>query len=572
MDDGAYDRVIEQAECDGWSEFIQTESDRQAIRDGYIYDEMRAQRVIRFIETFTSHSKGRWAGRPFKLLDWQKNRLIRPLYGWVHSKTRIRRFRRAFVTMAKKNGKSAISSAIALYHLVADGERGPDICCVASTRDQADLVYSVSSQMVEASRSLRNLITTNDSRKFMYLKNRQKPGKLRVLSGDAGSAEGVDASLIVFDEVHIQPNKRLWASLRYSGAARAQPLFLAITTAGADRETLWGEQYERACGILDGSIVDVHTFAFVAQVPVNVDFTDDSLWHLANPSLGITVQIDELLDAYNEAKLSVVDLSRFKRYRLNIPEDANAETGIELAKWDECNSDVDDSVLADRPCYGGIDLGMVGSLSALVLVFPLGNRQVAIRSFFWLPELSCSEGHSPYYERYAEWRNQGFLRTTFGEVTDYDQIRRDITGFMPRDVQISSLNEPIVNRYPYLRELGVDPWNAAQLAQQLTGDGFSVVDVRQGFASMTEPIRTIDILYKSGKLLHAGNPIIRWHASNASLKTDGAGNYMFSKIQRHPIDGMSALATAMSVYIRHKGDHETVYSDVDARPDGFIRL
>jgi phage terminase large subunit-like protein len=508
------------AKHEGWDEWVRSEADERAVLAGYEFDIKAAERVRKFLRQFIRHSKGDWAGKPFELLDWQWQTIIAPLFGWMRPDG-TRRYRRGYIEVPKKNGKSCLFSGISLYLLIADKEKGAEIYSAAVDRDQASIVYNEAANMVQASPTLSARLQTVRSTKRIVC--HRTHSLYRALSADVPAKEGLNAHAVLIDELHAQKSRELWDTLRYAGASRRQPLNLSITTAGYDRHSICWEQHEYAERVLDGTIEDLSFFAYISAAGPEDDWTDPAVWQSANPSLGITISVDQFAEDCREAQESPAKENSFRRYRLNQWTEQDVRW-LNMEKWDACAAALPD--LDGRKCFAGLDLSSTTDISALVLVF-LVDDIYRVLPFFFVPEEGARLRERRDHVPYTQWIRQGLIRATPGEVVDYEVIRRKI-------------NE-LGQRYE-IREIALDRWNATQLATQLTDDGFEMVAFGQGYASMNAPTKKLEELVLSGKIAHGGNPVLRWMAGNVSLEKDAADNWKPSKkksVER--IDGIVAM-------------------------------
>lgn len=497
------------------------------------FDEAAADRAVHFFERFLKHHKGKWAGAPFQLLDWQRDRVIRPLFGWKRRDGR-RRFRTAYIEVPRKNGKSTLAAGIALYLLFADGEFGAEIYSAAADRDQAAIVFDTAKTMVEMSPALRKRCEIY-KRSIVVPKTRSV---YRVLSAEAYTKHGINAHGIIFDELHAQPTRDLWDTLTTSTGAREQPLVVAITTAGYDRQSICWEQHEYARQVLEGVIDDPSFLAVVYAADEGDDWRDPKVWAKANPSLGVTVKLEYLRREAERAAQVPAYQNAFRRLHLN--QWTQQETRwLDLAAWDACDGPVDPKALEGRECYAGLDLASVADVAALVLVFPpQGDELYQVLPFFWIPEENMMERSRRDRVPYDAWVRDGLIRATEGNVIDYRQIIADI--------------EALGERF-HIREIAFDRWGAFQVQQQLEGAGFTMVAFGQGFKSMSPPTKELLKLVLARKLAHGGHPVLRWMADNMVVDQDPAGNVKPNKAKsREKIDGMVALIMALDRAIRHQ--------------------
>jgi phage terminase large subunit-like protein len=514
-----------------------SKSDATAQGLEWYYNEQRGSHVVRFFENYLCHSKGRFAGKPFTLLAWQRG-MLEELFGWVRVDNDMRRYRVAYISTAKKNGKSTILAGIGLYLLMADNEGGAEIFSAASDRDQASIVAREASNMVRASPQLARVLEVIDSRRTITY--RKTASFWRVLSGDSFRAEGLNIHGCLFDELHSQRDRRLWDSLRFGGAARAQPLLCSTTTAGYDRTSICYEQYMYAKNVLRDWRYDPQFFPCIHEVEESADWTDPALWPRANPSWRETIDPKDFEADFKESTLSVSKENAFKRYRLN-SWTAQDTAWLKMDAWQACALPPP-GPLKGRECVVGLDLATTFDTSAMVAVFPAEDGTFDVLCQFWIPGDNALERERRDGVPYTKWAENpaNGLKFTDGNVTDYDVIFRDITAFA------ETYN---------VRKICIDRWNATQLALQLQGAGHEVVGFSQGIGSMSPPSKMLENLLASKKLRHAGNLVLGWMASNVSIKTDSNGN--IRPIKPKPgspkrIDGIVSLVMALGGLTSHQ--------------------
>jgi phage terminase large subunit-like protein len=467
---------------------------------------------------------GEFADRPFALLDWQWRDVIGPLFGWKR-RDGTRRFRRAYVEIPKKNGKSTLCAGIALYLLVADGEPGAEVYSAAADRRQASIVFNEAVRMVYASPHLARILEPRTASKRILHPGAQS--FYEALSADVPTKEGLNIHGLIFDELHAQKTRKLWDTLGYGGAARRQPLLVAITTAGVDRDSICYEQHRYAEGVLNGTVEDWSYFAYIRGAGPEDDWADQEVWKQANPSWGVTIKPDTFAEDFKRAKNSVTEQNAFRRYRLNQWTEQEVRW-ISLDRWDACQATYTAEDLTGHACYGGLDLALTTDVAAFVLYFA-DTRTVL--PYFWVPECAVKDRGDKNRFRLDPWVRSGRIHATPGNVIDYDHIR----------VKLNALRTIFD-----IREVAMDRWNSAQLATQLSGDGFKVFLFGQGYASMSGPAKELERLILDRKLQHDGNPVLRWMVSNVAIEQDAAGNIKPSKRKSaEKIDGVVALCMAL---------------------------
>ena len=508
------------------------------------YDKKKADRAVTFIENLC-HTKGKWAGTPFWLLPWQEQ-LIRDIFGIVKADGN-RQFRTAFVEICKKVGKSELAAAVALYLLYADNEPSAEVYGAAADRQQASIVFDVAKQMVEMSPALMKRSKLMGATKRIV--NYSNAGYYQVLSAEVGGKHGFSVSGLVFDEIHTQPNRQLYDVLtKGSSDARQNPLHFIITTAGNDRHSIAFELHTKAVDILEGRRVDPTFYPVVYGLKDDEDWEDEANWYKVNPSLGYTVDIERLRDAYREAKQNPADEITFKWLRCNMWVSSTV-AWIPDAIYMRGNEPIDMDALAGRDCYAGLDLSSTGDITALVLIFPPRDEEekYVLLPYFWIPEETIPRRVKANSVPYDIWEKQGYIMSTEGNVIHYDFIEKFIM----------DLSE----KY-HILEIAVDRWNATQMIQNLEGEGFTIVPFGQGFSSMSAPTKEFYRLLMEGRIIHGGNPVLRWMAGNVVIDTDPAGNIKVTKAKsKEKIDGIVAAIMALDRCIRQEGQSGSVYDE-----------
>ena len=511
-----------------------------------IYDKDAADFAVAFIEALC-HTKGTWAGKPFELIDWQEQ-IVRDIFG-TKKPNNYRQFNTAYIEIPKKQGKSELAAAIALLLCCGDGEERAEVYGCAADRQQATIVFDLAADMVRMCSALNKRVKILASQKRMiYLPTNSF---YQVLSAEAYSKHGFNIHGVVFDELHTQPNRKLFDVMtKGSGDARMQPLFFLITTAGTDTNSICYETHQKAKDILEGRKHDATFYPVIFGAEESEDWTDPETWKKANPSLGITVGIDKVKDACESARQNPGEENSFRQLRLN-QWVKQAVRWMPMEKWDLCAYPVHEDMLKGRVCYAGLDLSSTTDITAFVLVFPPMDEddKFYILPYFWVPEetldLRVKRDHVPY----DVWEKQGFIKTTEGNVVHYGYIEQFI--------------EKLGERFN-IREIAYDRWGAVQMVQNLEGLGFTVVPFGQGFASMSPPTKELMKLTLEGKIAHGGHPVLRWMMDNIFIRTDPAGNIKADKAKStEKIDG--AIATIMGLDRAIRCGNDTSESVYDSR-------
>jgi phage terminase large subunit-like protein len=504
-------------------------------------DKAKAQHAVDFIQSL-KHTKGQWAGQPFILLPWQE-KIIRDIFGTVKGNG-CRQYNTAYIEIPKKNGKSELAAAVALYLLFADDEPGAEIYSAAADRDQAAIVFNVAAEMVRMSPALMKRCRILDSvRRIVVYKT---ASFYRVLSADVKNKHGFNVHGVIFDELHAQPNRELYDVLTEgTGDARRQPLWFIITTAGIDRNSICWEVHEKARQILNGTREDPSFYPVIYGLDDEENWEDEGNWYRVNPSLGTVIDIEKVQAAFNEAKQNVARENNFRRLRLN-QWVKQSMRWMKLDKWDASAGIVDPDKLRGRNCYAGLDLSSTIDLTAFGMVFPDDDGTYDVLMHFWIPEDTMIEKEKRDRVPYSRWVREGYVTATPGDVIDYKFVQSDI--------------EEYAETYD-IREIAFDRWGATKIQQDLTDAGFTMVQFGQGFASMSPPTKELMTLVLGLKLRHGGNPVLRWNIDNLVVRQDPAGNLKPDKEKStQKIDGAVALIMALDRATRH-ADTGSVYDD-----------
>jgi len=502
-----------------------------------VYDKDAADYAVNFIE-FLYHTKGTWAGQPFELIDWQE-RIIRDVFG-ILKPNGYRQFNTAYIEIPKKNGKSELAAAIALLLTCGDGEERAEVYGCAADRQQATIVFDVAKDMVTMCPALAKRVKIMATQKrLIYVPT---GSYYQVLSADVANKHGFNTHGVIFDELHTQPNRKLFDVMtKGSGDARMQPLYFLITTAGDNTNSICYEVHQKALDILNGRKHDATFYPVIYGASQEDDWTDQKVWKRVNPSLGITVGLDKVKSACESAKQNPAEENSFRQLRLN-QWVKQAVRWMPMDKWDKCAFAVNPDDLEGRVCYGGLDLSSSTDITAFVLVFPPGDEddKYSILPFFWIPEDNIDLRVKRDHVNYDLWERQGFLQTTEGNVVHYGYIEQFI--------------EQLGEKYN-IREIAFDRWGAVQMVQNLEGVGFTVVPFGQGFKDMSPPTKELMKLTLEEKLAHGGQPVLRWMMDNIFIRTDPAGNIKPDKEKStEKIDGAVATIMALDRAIRCGND------------------
>ena len=507
------------------------------------YDAEAADYAVNFIRCL-SHTKGTWAGKPFDLIPWQEQ-IVRDIFG-ILKPNGYRQFNTAYIEIPKKQGKSELAAAVALLLTCGDGEERAEVYGCAADRQQASIVFEVAADMIRMCPALnKRCKILSATKRIIY---QPTNSFYQVLSAEAYSKHGFNIHGVVFDELHTQPNRKLFDVMtKGSGDARMQPLYFLITTAGTDTQSICYETHQKAKDILAGRKIDPTFYPVIYGADETDDWTDPKVWKKANPSLGITVGIDKVKAACESAKQNPGEENSFRQLRLN-QWVKQAIRWMPMEKWDACAFPVSEDELEGRVCYGGLDLSSTTDVTAFVLVFPPEDEddRYMILPYFWVPEetldLRVRRDHVPY----DVWERQGYIMTTEGNVVHYGYIEKFI--------------ERLGERFN-IREIAFDRWGAVQMVQNLEGMGFTVVPFGQGFKDMSPPTKELMKLVLEQRIAHGGHPVLRWMMDNIYIRTDPAGNIKADKEKStEKIDGAIATIMGLDRAIRCGNDtRESVY-------------
>tara|TARA_R100000734_G_C3313080_1_gene104314 strand:- start:249 stop:1802 length:1554 start_codon:yes stop_codon:yes gene_type:complete len=511
----------------------------------YYFDKTSAHRAVAFIEKHIQHCKGELAGKPFLLEKWQKEKIIEPLFGWKREDG-TRKYRTAYIEIPRKNGKSSLCAAIALYMLYADGELGAEVISAAADRSQAGIVFEIAKAMVLGNKELskrgkvfRNSVTLEHKNSYY-----------KAISADANTKHGFNCSAIIFDELHAQKTRELFDVLTTSTGARRQPLTICITTAGYDKESICYEVHTYAQQVLSGAIKDESFLPVIFAAGKDDDWTKKSTWKKANPAYGSIIKDEYFAQQFNKANQIASYENTFKRLHLNIWT-TNESKWINDEVWNDCNlGEINVEDFKGRDCFGGLDLASTRDLTALTLVFPNDDGTFEVLPFFFVPESKVYEKKDSDGVDYLAWVNKGFMYMTEGNVVDYNFIQEKI-------YEICEMFNVV--------GIGFDRWNSSQLVINLTEEGVKMNPIGQGFASMSAPCKELEKLVYGKQINHGNHPVLNWNASNVQIQADAAGNIKFSKAKsKSKIDGMVALVMALAQYMnQEEEDSGSVYQDKD---------
>ena len=494
----------------------------------YYYDKQAAEATITFIESLR-HVEGEWAGQHFKLLPFQKNDIIKPVFGLKEFKGGPRLIKECYIEIPKKNGKTTLLAAIELYLLFADGEPGAQIYNCAGDDSQAELLFRTAKHMLLADQELADI--SKQLRTEIHFKNRY----IKKITSKAETKHGLNAHGVIYDELHAARDRELYDTLKYAGSQRVNPLFFQITTAGYDKTSICWDRHEYTRKIIDGIFKDDNFWGIIYAASESDDWKDPKVWQKANPIYkgSKTFQRHFKKDG-TEAINNITVENAFKRLRLNIWTGSEIKW-ISSEDWETGNKPLPD--LTGKTCYGGLDLASTSDTTALVLCFVVDEVSY-IMPFIFVPERMIDERDKRNESFYFKWAREGYLIRTPGNVIDYTYLEKKL--------------EELTQTYNII-SIGYDPFNARQKIIEWQ-DKFNVEfeEYRQGWATMSDPTKEFEKRIKSGKLVHGGHPVLKWMADNAMLRMDVNDNYMVGKgkISKDKVDGVVAAIISVGESIR----------------------
>ena len=474
----------------------------------YYFDEKAADRVLHFFSRL-KHIKAPFTGKPFIPADWQRDLVIRPLFGWKRKDDNSRRFRRMFCEIPKKNGKSTMCAAIALYLLLADKEYGAEIYSAATDKKQARLVFDEAKNMVKYSPFNKSVepYPMKSSTKVILFPSLN--GKYTTVSSDTKSLDGLNASGVIFDELHQLKDAELYNVMTEgSGASRAQPLHVTITTAGsgADKNSVCYSEYEAAKKVIENEKNDEELLGVVFEAGDKDDWTDPRVWAKANPNLGITPTLRSMEHDCKVAQQQVRKQNDFKRRRLNIWT-SQLTRWLDASTWDAAGRKYGLEDLRGLSGFGGLDLSSTLDLTAFCLAV-LKDEGVYLWPYIFIPEMKIEENSKRDHVPYDRWVADGYLFATPGNVVDYDFI-------------MAKMEES--QAFIDLQSVQYDAWRSAQVAAAAEKCNIKMIPVAQSPAGMGAPCFEFERLLVSGRLFHPKNPCMTWAANNIEVRTTYGG-------------------------------------------------
>lgn len=496
-----------------------------AFDKGWYFDRKAAVRAITFIERL-KHTKGEWAGQRFRLEPWQQF-VIWNIFGWKNADG-TRRFRYAYIEIARKNGKTALSAGIGLYMLFADGEARPEVYSAATVKDQAKICFSDAVEIVKAT-DLKNYLTPYRNSIVYELKG----GMMKPLSSDYGTHDGLNPSCGIIDEFHAHKDSGMFDVIKSAFGARRQPLMFIITTAGFNKNGACYAYRDNVIKVLRGVNSDDTLFGIIYTLDDPAEWDNPKMWIKSNPNLGVSLSADYLADQVTDAKNRPEAVRNVMTKNVNLWVDAE-KTWILDDAWMRCCGEMSPEDLVGCECWGGLDLSNISDITAYVLLFHERDR-FQLLPFFWIPKEKMLEKIRKENINYDIWVRSGYVKVTEGNVIDYDFVKADIL--------------EVVSHYD-LKSSAYDRWNSSQTIIDLQNEGMECNPFGQGYGSMSAPSKEFEKLVLSGRIEHFGNPVLRWMLASTVIKTDPAGNIKPDKEKSvQKIDGIVASIMALGEWM-----------------------
>lgn len=497
------------------------------------YDNSRAEHAITFIEKYCKHSKGKQGGKAFILELWQKA-AISATFGFVHKIDGVRKYRELILIVARKNGKSALGSAIALYMLMADGEAGPEVYSAATKKDQAKIIWTEAKRMVKKSPVLAKRAKTL----VAEITTEFNDGSFRPLSSESNSLDGLNVHCSLIDELHAITDKNIYDVIVDGMTAREQPLSIITSTTGTVREGIFDIKYDECCRIINGyndeSYIDERTLPIIYELDKREEWTNPNCWAKANPGLGSIKSLNQLAAKVAKAQSNSLLVKNLLCKDFNIRETVSEA----WLTFEQLNNTATYDIAQLKPRYGigGADLSSTTDLTCATVLFQVpGDNTIYVLQMYWLPEDLLEQRERDDKIPYSIWRDMGLLRTTPGNKVHYKFV--------------SQWYEEVVKEYDiYIYCLGYDRWSAnywVEEMESLIGKD-SMLPVAQGKQTLSGPMKRLGADLEAKIINYNNNPILKWCLSNTSIDIDKNLNIQpcKTKNQRRRIDGMASLLNA----------------------------
>lgn len=498
---------------------------KRAKSAGLVWNEDKAMQAVLFFDLL-QHYKGKFAGQPLSLQPWQRDCIVKPLFGW-YREDGSRRYRQSYIEVPRKNGKTTMTAGFALKGLLMDGEQGAEVYAAATKREQAKILFDDCGKVLGPAikkrvRVLKNAITFE-----------QMNASLKAVSSDYNTLDGLNPHICVVDELHAHKERGLYDVMMSGMGARFSPLMVAITTAGVDRASICWEQREILRNAIEGHVEHDAYHGYVATIDEGDDWEDPLTWHKANPNLGISIYEDSLADFCRSAKVSGSAENNFRRKHLD-QWVGQAERWIGMDKWDACEDSFSEEDMEGLPCWAAVDLAETRDLNAMAIVWRRGEDYY-VKTWFWAPKEAMDERAAYDRRQVVEWMHRGQIASTYGQSADHESIAAQVNALFER-------HQPSA--------LVFDPHISGEFLYHLRNNhGFpedKLCKFNQTIMNYSAPCKSFETLIYQNRLKHDGNPVLRWNISNLAAYQDANANIRpDKKNSADKIDG--AVATIMAL-------------------------
>ncbi|WEV82663.1 terminase large subunit [Bacillus velezensis] len=511
----------------------------------YEYSVSRANHAIEFIENYCKHSKGKWAGQPIELELWQKA-FLSATFGFIHKVDGTRKHREVFLVVARKNGKSTLSSGICLYLQVADGEGGAEVYAVATKESQAKIVWLEAKKMVKKSPALAKRMKTL----VKEITADFNESSFKPVGSDSDTLDGLNVHGASLDEVHAWKHKNLYDVIVDGTTSREQPLILMITTAGTIRESVYDMKYDEAEMLLNGiddpdGYKDDRFLPIIYELDKREEWTDERNWKKPNPGLGTIKKLDALKTKVNKAKANPLLVKNLLTKDFNV-RDTATEAWL---TFEQLNNPATFELTALKPRYGigGCDLSSTTDLTAAKVIFMVsGDPHIYVKQMYWSPEDLLEKRVAEDKIPYDIWHENGLLRTTPGNSVHYKYVTEWF-------VEIQNDHDI------YLPWIGYDRWSAKYWVEEMQGffGMDAMIPIAQGKQTLSGPMKLLGADLENKIVNYNNNPIDKWCLSNTAIDIDKNLNIQPDKTnnQRRRIDGTAALLNAYVVLQEKRNDY-----------------
>lgn len=517
------------------------------------FDPARVDRVLAAFKRLR-HTKGQWAGRELVPDPWQVAYILAPVFGWVRwdedADCYVRMVNHLFAEVPRKNGKTTLAGGIGIYLTCADGEKGAEVVAAATTEKQARFVFDPLRQLALRSPDLSPYVKPLQGR----IVHPRTGSYMEPVASVAEALHGGNIHGGLVDELHVHKSADLLEAIETGTGSRRQPLVAIITTADDGKVgTVYDHRRAYIEKLASRTLTDTATYGVVWCADPDDDPFLEATWRKANPGYGVSPTRSYLRQTANRARNSPLELTAFLRYHLGVRTNTDSRY-LEVAVWDRNAGLLTEDTLTGRTVFGGLDLAATSDLCSLCWTFPAEDGSYDVVWRHWCPDEAFRALNQRTAGAAQVWRDEGWLTVTPGNVADYDYIRNQIN----HDREVFRV-----------AAIGYDPWNASQLVNDLTGDEAPMVQLRQGYGTLSAPLKQIKHLLMEGtheqpRYRHGGNPVMRWQTSNLAVAMDASGNVKPDKQRASDkIDGWSAAVDAMAIAMATDPPQRSAYEDDD---------